>query len=154
LLGILPYNVRSLTFMIQTTWTSPSSKSTRNPSNYSTLFDEDEEEQEERDEFDEDEEEQEERDEFDLRYHRFSVYRTPTGRRSNSRPRSPGMSSIPLSPTYFPYPQYYSSSPSQSYEEESEFSQSPPENPLDFESEPSRSRISFYGARKTGGLQT
>lgn len=109
-------------------------KESRWDSNYSTPFDEDE-------------DEQEERDEFDSRYHRFSAYRTPTGRRSSSRPRSPGMSSIPLSPTYSPYPQYYS--PPQSYEEESEFSQSPLENSLDSESENKRSRLSF-GTRKTG----
>ena len=100
--------------------------------------------------FDEDEDEPEERDDFDSRHHHFSAYRTPTGRRSTSRPRSPGMSSNPLSPTYSPYPQYYSSSPSQSYEEESEFSQSSLENPLDFESENKRSRLSFCGTKKTG----
>jgi hypothetical protein len=100
--------------------------------------------------FEEDEEEQEERDPFDSRHHRFSAYRTPTGRRSTSRPRSPGMSPTPLSPAYSPYPHYYSSSPSQSYEEESEFSQSPPENPLDFESENKRSRLSFCGGRRSG----
>ena len=100
--------------------------------------------------FDDDDDEQEERDEFDSRHHRFSAYRTPTGRRSSSRPRSPGMNSTPLSPTYSPYSQYYSSSPSQSYEEESEFSQSPLETPLDFESEKKRSRLSFAGCRKTG----
>ena len=100
--------------------------------------------------FDDDEDEHEERDEFDSRHHRFSPYRTPTGRRSTSRPRSPGMSSIPLSPTYSPYSQYYSSSPSQSYEEESEFSQSPLETPLDIDSENKRSRLSFCGNRKPG----
>ena len=102
--------------------------------------------------FDEDEEEQEERDEFDSRHPRFSAYRTPTGRRSTSRPRSPGMSSTHLSPTYSPYSQYYSSTPSQSYEEESEFSQSPLETPLELESDNKRSRLSFGGSRKTGLL--
>ena len=100
--------------------------------------------------FDEDEDEQEERDEFDSRHHRFSAYRTQTGRRSTSRPRSPGMSSTPLSPTYSPYSQYYSSSPSQSYEEESEFSQSPLETPPELESDNKRSRLSFCGSKKTG----
>jgi len=100
--------------------------------------------------FDDDEDEQEERDEFDSRHHRFSAYRTPTSRRSTSRPRSPGMSSTPLSPTYSPYSQYYSSSPSQSYEEESELSQSPLETPFELESENKRSRLSFGGSRKTG----
>jgi len=100
--------------------------------------------------FDDDDDEREEHDEFDSRHHRFSPYRTPTGRRSTSRPRSPGMSSTPLSPTYSPYSQYYSSSPSQSYEEESEFSQSPLETPLEIDSENKRSRLSFGGNRKTG----
>lgn len=100
--------------------------------------------------FDDDEDEQEERDDFDSRHHRFSAYRTPTGRRSTSRPRSPGMSSTPLSSTYSPYSQYYSSSPSQSYEEESEFSQSPLENPLDIDSENKRSRLSFCPVKKIG----
>ena len=100
--------------------------------------------------FDEDEDEREERDEFDSRQPRFNAYLTPTGRRSTSRPRSPGMSSTPLSPTYSPYSQYYSSSPSQSYEEESEFSQSPLETPLELDSENKRSRLSFGGCRKTG----
>jgi hypothetical protein len=103
--------------------------------------------------FDEDEDEREERDEFDLRQHQFNAYLAPPSRRSTSRPRSPGMSSTPLSPTYSPYSQYYSSSPSQSYEEESEFSQSPLETPLDFDSETKRSRLSFCGSRKTG-IQT
>jgi hypothetical protein len=100
--------------------------------------------------FEDDEDEEGERDEFDPRHHQLSPYRTPTGRRSTSRPRSPGMSPAPLSPTYSPYSQYYSSSPSQSYEEESEFSQSPPEAPLELESENKRSRLSFGGSRKTG----
>jgi len=100
--------------------------------------------------FDEDEDEREERDEFDSRQPRFNAYLTPTGRRSTSRPRSPGMSSTPLSPTYSPYSQYYSSSPSQSYEEDSEFSQSPLETPLELDSENKRSRLSFGGNRKTG----
>lgn len=100
-----------------------------------------------------DEEDEEERDEFDSGYPRFSAYRTPTGRRSISRPRSPVMSSSSLSPSYSPYSQYYSSSPSQSYEEDSEFSQSPPENTFYLEQENKRSLLSFYGARKTG-LQT
>ena len=99
--------------------------------------------------FDGDEDEQEERDEFDSRHPRFSAYRTPTGRRSTSRPRSPGMSSTPLSPTYSPYSQYYSS-PSQSYEEDSELSQSPLETPPELESEGKRSRLSFGASRKTG----
>lgn len=100
--------------------------------------------------FDDDEDEQGERDEFDSRHHRLTAYRTPTSRRSTSRPRSPGISSIPLSPAYSPYSQYYSSSPSQSYEEESEFSQSPPDGPLEIESEGKRSRLSFGGCRKSG----
>jgi hypothetical protein len=100
--------------------------------------------------FDDEEDEEEERDEFDSRHHGLSPYRTPTGRRSTSRPRSPGMSSTPLSPTYSPYSQYYSSSPSQSYEEESEFSQSPLEAPLEIDSENKRSRLSFGGNWKAG----
>ncbi|KAF9644760.1 hypothetical protein BDM02DRAFT_3272189 [Thelephora ganbajun] len=100
--------------------------------------------------FDDDGDEQEERDEFDSRHSRLSAYRTQTGRRSTSRPRSPGLSSTPLSPAYSPYSHYYSSSPSQSYEEESEFSQSPPETPFELESEKKRSRLSFCGSRKTG----
>src|ERR1700753_4311952 len=60
------------------------------------------------------------------------------------------MSPTPLSPPYSPYPHYYSSSPSQSYEEESKFSQLPPENPLDFESENKRSRLSVCGGRRSG----
>ena len=94
------------------------------------------------------EDDEDEAEEVDSRHHRFSPYRTPTGRRSTSRPRSPGISSTPLSPTYSPYPQYYS--PSQSYEEESEFSQSPAETPFDMDSENKRSRLSFCGNKKTG----
>jgi hypothetical protein len=100
-----------------------------------------------------DEDDEEERDEFDSSYNRFNAYRTPTGRRSTSRPCSPGMSSTPLTPSYSPYSQYYSSSPSQSYEEESEFSQSPPEDTFDLEPENKRSRLSFGGTKRTG-LQT
>ena len=57
--------------------------------------------------FDENKDEQEERDGFNSRRHRFSPHRTPTGRRSTLLPRSPGMSSTPLSPTYSPYSQYF-----------------------------------------------
>jgi hypothetical protein len=55
-----------------------------------------------------------------------------------------------LSLTY--YSQHYSSSPSQPYEEESEFSQSPRETLPEFDLENKRSRLLFRGGKT--GLQS
>ena len=81
--------------------------------------------------------------------HRFSPNRTTTGRWSTSRSRSPGMTS---KLSHSPYSQYYSPSPSQSYKEEPQFFQLPPEDSFNLERENKRSRLSF--GTKRSGLQT